>query len=96
MQVSQPSPIARDDTLFGICHALGEDFGFNPIYLRVALSVMLLWNPTVVVSAYAAAGILVLLARWIAPNPRFITVEAETSRPRNDDEAAAEPLQIAA
>jgi phage shock protein C len=96
MQVPQPSPIARDDTLLGICHALGEDFGFNPTYLRVTLAVMLLWNPTVVIGVYAAAGILVLLTRWIAPNPRFVTIDAEASRPRNDDEAVAEPMQIAA
>ena len=34
---SAGSIIARDDTLLGVCFALGEDFGFNPVYLRVPL-----------------------------------------------------------
>jgi phage shock protein C len=99
MQASQPSPLARDDTLLGICHALGEDIGFNPVYLRVTLAVMLLWNPTIVVGAYAGLGILVLLTRWIAPNPRFIPASeprAEAVQPRNRDAGEPEPLQIAA
>jgi len=26
----------RRDTFFGICEAVGQDFGFNPLYLRLA------------------------------------------------------------
>ena len=29
------SIIARDDTLLGVCQAIGEDFGFHPNFLRV-------------------------------------------------------------
>ena len=66
----QPSLIARDDTILGICEALGEDFGFNPLWLRVAFAVTLLINPVAVVATYFACGAVVLLTRMIAPNPR--------------------------
>ena len=70
MQTSQPSLIARDHTLFGTCEAIGEDFGFNPIFLRIPLAVLLLVNPIAVVGTYLAAGIVVFFTRWVAPNPR--------------------------
>lgn len=70
MQTSQPSLIARDHTLFGVCEALGEDFGFNPTFLRIPFAALLLVSPTAVIGTYFALGVLVLLTRWIAPNPR--------------------------
>ena len=39
MQESRSNLFTSDDTLFGVCEALGQDFGFNPIYLRVTLAV---------------------------------------------------------
>ena len=67
---SRPNILTRDDTLFGVCEALGEDFGFNPLYLRVTLAVGLLWNPVAVIAFYAAAGALVALSRWLIRVPR--------------------------
>ena len=100
MQSSQPSLIARDDTLFGVCQALGEDFGFNPNYLRVTFAVLLLWNPMAVFGAYAAAAAVVLLSRWLAPNPRTSQAQepaaVESAAEREPAEAEAEPLAIAA
>lgn len=60
----------RDDTMFGVCEALGEDLGFHPNFLRVTLAVLLLWNPTVVIAAYAGAAGVVLATRLIWPNRR--------------------------
>lgn len=60
----------RDDTMFGVCEALGEDLGFHPNFLRVMLAVLLLWNPTVVIAAYAGAAVVVLATRLIWPNRR--------------------------
>jgi phage shock protein PspC (stress-responsive transcriptional regulator) len=70
MQKPQPSLIARDHTVLGVCEALGEDFGFNPLYLRITLSVLLLWNPSVIFGAYLSAGLVVLLLRLLVPDPR--------------------------
>ena len=36
MQALPRNPFTREDTLFGVCEALGEDFRFNPLLLRVA------------------------------------------------------------
>ena len=32
------SPIRRAHTILGVCEALGDDFGFNPLYLRIAFA----------------------------------------------------------
>ena len=110
MQVSQPSLIARDDTFFGVCAGLGEDFGFNPLYLRVAFAAALFFNPLAALGAYAAAGLVVLLARLISPNPRRAAAPqplaasaavpadapAEQDRPEADDGVDQYPLPIAA
>lgn len=72
MQTSQPSLIARDHTLLGVCEALGEDFGFNPMFLRVPFAALLLLSPTAVIGAYLALGVVVLLTRLISPNPRSV------------------------
>jgi len=94
MQDSQPNLFARDDTMFGVCEALGEDFGFNPLYLRVTLAVLLFWNPIAVFGAYAAAGAVVALTRWLIPNPRPAVRMESVAEQANDQ---AEPdLAIAA
>ena len=79
MQTSQPPLWARDHTLLGVCEALGEDFGFNPMILRIPFAVLLLWNPSVVVATYLGLGVLVLATRWLAPNPRRAAVAADTA-----------------
>jgi phage shock protein PspC (stress-responsive transcriptional regulator) len=75
MNDASTSLIARDDTFLGVCAAIGEDFGFSPNWLRIALAIALFWNPLATIGTYAGAGVLVALTRWVAPNPR-ITVEA--------------------
>jgi phage shock protein PspC (stress-responsive transcriptional regulator) len=97
MQSVQPSLIARDDTLLGVCAALGEDFGFNPLYLRVALGGLLLVYPLWVVGAYAAAAAVVLVSRLLAPAPRTSTApQPAAAAASQSEEAEAEPLAIAA
>jgi phage shock protein PspC (stress-responsive transcriptional regulator) len=60
----------RTDTLLGVCAAIGEDFGFNPTWLRIALAVLLLASPKIVIGAYLALGVAVVLSRLLFPNPR--------------------------
>jgi phage shock protein C len=95
MDAAPTTVFAREDTLLGICQALGEDFGFNPTWLRVALAAGLLWNPSAMIAAYAALGALVLLSRLLVPNPRRV----DPARPAASEAPAAaadEPLAIAA
>jgi phage shock protein C len=100
MQTAQPSLIARDHTLLGVCEALGEDFGFNPLFLRVPLAALLLVNPAAVIGTYLALGVLVLLTRWISPNPSRAAEAGPVAEPAPAaNEAAnesAEQLAVAA
>jgi phage shock protein PspC (stress-responsive transcriptional regulator) len=85
---SPGSIIARDDTLLGICFALGQDFGFNPVYLRVLLALGVLWSLPTAIGAYLGLGALVALSRWAAPDP--LGGEAE---PASASECADEPCE---
>ena len=55
----------QPDNLLGICHALGETFGFNPIFLRLALLFGLVVAPEAAVIAYAVAGVAVLASKLL-------------------------------
>lgn len=90
MQTSQPSVFARDHTILGVCEALGEDFGFNPLFLRVPLAVCLLLNPWAVVATYAGLGMLVAFTRLVSPNPKAAATAAEAApamSARTEDQA---------
>lgn len=67
MTDAKPSLFARDDTFFGVCEAIGQDFGFNPLILRVVFGVALLINPVVVIATYLALGVAVLASRLAFP-----------------------------
>ena len=86
------NPLTREDTLLGVCEALGEDFRFNPLLLRVALGAGLFLNPAAAIGAYLGLGLLVLVSRVIVPNPRQPkVVEAEPAV--EAVEAAPQPLR---
>jgi phage shock protein PspC (stress-responsive transcriptional regulator) len=87
MQATRFSFITREDTLLGVCAALGEDFGFNPTWLRIIFAVLLLWNPVVVLSTYFGLFALVVVSRLAFPNARHAEqpqVEAEAPAHHND------------
>ena len=107
MQGFPRNPFTREDTLFGVCEALGEDFRFNPLLLRVAFGAGLFLNPVLAIGGYAAAGAVVLVSRLIAPNPRQpkvpaiveaegAAVEAVPQPLHADNETVAEMLAVAA
>ena len=62
------APVAKPDNMFGICAAVGEDFGFNALWLRLALGVGLIVNMEATLVAYAVLGMIVLVSRLAAPN----------------------------
>lgn len=70
MQESRPALPMRDHTVLGVCEGLGEDFGFNPLFLRVAFAACLIWQPVYDIGAYFALGLIVLAARLIVPTRR--------------------------
>lgn len=85
----------RPDTLLGVCEGVGQDFGFNPNYLRVLLAVAMIWNPKAVLATYALLGIGVAVSRWIAPRPvpaapRMAVVPSEGHNDAAEEERIAE------
>lgn len=96
MQTSQPSVFARDHTILGVCEALGEDFGFNPLFLRVPLAVCLLLNPWAVAATYAGLGVLVALTRLVSPNPRLAAEAAVPAAVERAEAAAEADMALAA
>ena len=92
---SQPSLFARDHTFLGVCEGLGEDFGFNPLYLRVAFAVPLIWNPLATLGAYAAVGLVVLASRLLVREPRPVFASAPAEAMADGKASADEPAMVA-
>ena len=57
------------DSLFGICQSIGEHVGFNPLYLRLSLFVLMLFNPIAMACAYAGLGMVVGVSHVMFPKP---------------------------
>jgi hypothetical protein len=84
-QEIQPALPLRSHTILGACEAIGEDFGFNPLFLRVPLAAMVLWSPLAAIGTYLALGAVVLLSRLLSPAPKAVADQPAV-------EAPAEPL----
>ncbi|WEK42283.1 MAG: PspC domain-containing protein [Candidatus Sphingomonas colombiensis] len=70
MSADHAAPANQKAEIFGICRRLGDDFGFHPNILRVALAIGLVWSIEGVAFAYVAMGVIVLLSRMVAPEPK--------------------------
>jgi len=86
----------RVHTIFGVCEGLGEDFGFNPIFLRVPLAAMVLWSPLIAIGAYFGLGAVVLASRLLFPHAKPDHASASESVQAVNDEADRERMPIAA
>ncbi len=96
---NKPVFFGREDTMLGICEAVGQDFGFNPNWLRVAFGAVLVLNPVVVIASYFVLGGMVLVSRLLVRSaPRTVALAGEviTITPRDvaPQPAAAEPVTI--
>ena len=61
------SLIARPHTVLGVCEGVGEDLGFNPLWLRIAFASGIFFAPLFVVGLYLALGLVVAGSRWAFP-----------------------------
>lgn len=72
--VQSPEPYValplRSHTILGVCEAIGEDLGFNPIFLRIPLAASVIWNPLFAFGIYFALGAVVLASRVLFPQPK--------------------------
>jgi len=62
----------RSHTILGVCEAIGEDFGFNPNFLRVPLAGTVLWSLPIAVGIYFALGAVVLASRLLFPKLKVV------------------------
>ena len=67
MTKTTPLPL-RNDTILGVCEAIGQDFGFNPIWLRLAFIPPMFFSATLTTAAYLGLGLVVAATRYFAPN----------------------------
>ena len=73
----------QPEKLLGICQAVGEALGIKPIFLRIALLVLLMFSPIAMIATYAALGGFVVGSWTLFPAPQAKAVDT------------AEPEQIA-
>ena len=57
----------RNDTMLGVCQAIGEDFGFHPNWLRILFGGLFYFSPVGVIGAYLGLGVVVAMSRWVFP-----------------------------
>lgn len=89
----------RRDTFFGTCEAVGQDFGFNPLYLRLAFIAPLFFFPVQTFAAYFGLGFIVLMSRLFFPNRAVaaeVPVVAIAETPEVKKDARTEELALAA
>lgn len=98
MQNETTNLFRRRDTFFGICEAVGQDFGFNPLYLRLAFIAPLFFFPAQTFIAYFALGLIVLASRLLFPAKPAASAEPalKAIEPAGPNAAGAEDLALAA
>lgn len=90
-----PLPL-RHDTILGVCEAIGQDFGFNPLYLRLAFIAPLFFAPMPSIVAYFGLGLVVAASRWLARDEKAVAVAPAASSPVASQVVAEAELAIAA
>ena len=76
MPAANNNLLFRNDTVLGVCEAIGQDFGFHPNWLRITLASLFYFFPAAVIGSYVGLGIVVAFTRYIAPDK----VEADAPR----------------
>jgi len=81
----------RNDTIFGTCQAIGDDFGFNANWLRVPLAASLLASPWGGIAFYLGLSVLVLASRLMfRSKPASVAIAAAPAQiveiEANDDQ----------
>ena len=61
----------RSHTILGVCEGIGEDFGFNPVWLRAPLAATVLVSPMWSIVAYLTLGVVVLASRLLFPKTKL-------------------------
>ena len=84
-QENQVALPLRSHTILGVCEAIGEDFHFNPVILRVLLAAGGLYSPLLAIGTYFGLGAVVLASRLLFPNVKRAPAASEEA-PSNDQQ----------
>ena len=84
-QVNQVALPLRSHTILGVCEAVGEDFGFNPVLLRIPFAASVVYSPTMAIGAYLALGVIVLASRLLFPKAKAKAVVSEQPLAANQE-----------
>jgi phage shock protein C len=74
--VNQVALPLRSHTILGACEAIGEDFGFNPVLLRVPFAASVLYSPLLAIGAYFVLAAVVFGSRLLFPIAKAPEAEA--------------------
>lgn len=91
--MTDAAPHTAKDNLFGICNAVGEDLGVNPLWLRLVFASAFIFDPALVIASYFALGAFILVARLVFPRGRKVRESAEVVA--FTPAVAAEPVELA-
>ena len=90
-QENQVALPLRSHTILGVCEAIGEDFGFNPAFLRIPFAASVLYSPLWAIASYFALGAVVLGSRLLFPKAKLVStpVAAEEASAANQQQERA-------
>ena len=95
-QANTTNLVMRNDTILGVCEAIGQDFGFNPNWLRIAFCAPIYWNPGLVLGVYLGLGLVVVATRYFFPDHSVQTPATQRTVETNATEIVEERELIAA
>jgi len=97
METKKLNLLTRNDTILGVCEALGQDFNFNPLWLRIAFTLGMFFDPFIVGGVYLALAVVVLGSRLLFPQPKQAMVAIDGGKaPALTLEDASEDMAAAA
>ena len=79
-QETQVALPLRSHTILGVCEGISEDFGFNPLWLRIPLAACVIWSPMIAFGTYFALGAVVLASRLLFPKAKAAEVVPVTAQ----------------
>ena len=83
----------RNDTIFGACRSLGQDLGFNPMFVRVPLAAGIMFAPLWMIGIYLSLCVLVFAIRTLFPDTvqQTAAVDAAPAEPVAENETVELP-----
>ena len=87
--VAQENQVAlplRSHTILGVCEAIGEDFRFNPVFLRIPFAASVIYSPMLAVGVYLALGLAVLASRLLSPKSKPVRAAPSQEQPEPANE----------